>query len=61
MGTDKARHWAKVPFSGSAVAASKTSEKQKAPVRKPGPMRLGKFFFYFSGCRSFLNAGLAEA
>jgi hypothetical protein len=45
MGTDKARHWAKVPFSGSAVGASKTSEKQNAPVRKPGPMRLGKFFF----------------
>jgi hypothetical protein len=53
MGTDKAQHWAKVPFSGSAVAASKTSEKQNAPVRKPGPMRLRSSFLFLMAAGLF--------
>jgi hypothetical protein len=61
MGTDKARHWAIVPFSGSAVAASKTSEKQKRTGPETRADALGEVLFIFSGCRSFLNAGLAEA
>jgi hypothetical protein len=47
MGTDKARHWAIVPFSGSAVAASKTSEKQKRTGPETRADALGEVLFLF--------------